>query len=229
MVYAHKNETIDVITSKGFTGPRSHKGWETLLYTPWSISVCRFSVPMLQAIRMVTDVFVRWQWLLKAVSSCRVVESTYRVTLGRDAEGQIPHRLGQGWRKNDTWLSLLSQFFYFFCRTSVSILWSICGYIHTYLTVYRLYMNYRCHQITLQWNIFTQIGELWSVDWIFIVRGAGLAVTGRIRDIGQHVLQSSFQTGSAGIPCYFHIFFSLSNFSRRLVLEIYKLYYALII
>ena len=42
-------------------------------------------------------------------------------------------------------------------------------YIHTYLIPYRLYMNYRCYQVTLQWNIFTQIGALRSVDWIFIV------------------------------------------------------------
>ena len=42
-------------------------------------------------------------------------------------------------------------------------------YINTYLTAYRLYMNYRCYQITLQWNIFPQIGAVRSVDWIFIV------------------------------------------------------------
>ena len=81
-------------------------------------------------------------------------------------------------------------------------------YIHTYLTAQRLYMNYRCYQITLQWNIFTQIGGVRSVDWIFIVgvpdwRWLGeyvtldrtfyslLLVTGRISDIGQNVLQSS--------------------------------------
>jgi hypothetical protein len=39
---------------------------------------------------------------------------------------------------------------------------------HTYLTAYRLYMNYRCQQITLQWSIFTQIGAARSVDRIFI-------------------------------------------------------------
>ena len=42
-------------------------------------------------------------------------------------------------------------------------------YIHTYLTVCRLCMNYRRYQITLQWNIFTQTGAVRSVDWIFIV------------------------------------------------------------
>ena len=53
------------------------------------------------------------------------------------------------------------NFCYFFCKTSVSILRTIYIYIykpyiyiythtHTYLTPYRLYVNYRCYQITLQ-------------------------------------------------------------------------------
>jgi len=37
--------------------------------------------------------------------------------------------------------------------------------------------------------------------------GPGLAVTGRIRDIGQNVLQSSFETGISSSPSYCHIFF----------------------
>ena len=32
-------------------------------------------------------------------------------------------------------------------------------YICTYLTAYRLYMNYRCYQIIMQLNILTQIGS----------------------------------------------------------------------
>jgi hypothetical protein len=74
-------------------------------------------------------------------------------------------------------------FFYLVCATSVSILQIICVcvfvcvdiyiyiyiYIYTYLTAYSLYMNYGCYQITLQLNIFTQIGEVRSVDLIFIV------------------------------------------------------------
>jgi hypothetical protein len=51
-------------------------------------------------------------------------------------------------------------------------------YWEEYQCVYRLYMNYRCYQITLQWNIFTQIGS-GSVCWLDIYRwGAGLEVTG---------------------------------------------------
>ena len=33
----------------------------------------------------------------------------------------------------------------------------MCAYIHAYLTPYRLYMNYRCYQIKLQWDISTQL------------------------------------------------------------------------
>jgi len=40
----------------------------------------------------------------------------------------------------------------------------------------------------------------------FYHSGAGLTVTGRIRDIGQNVLESSFRTGSSNTPSYFQIF-----------------------
>ena len=49
--------------------------------------------------------------------------------------------------------------------------------------------------------------------------GACLAVTGRIRDIGQNVLESSFQTGSSSSPIT-AIAPSLSHFSRRTLVEI---------
>ena len=42
-------------------------------------------------------------------------------------------------------------------------------YKHTRRTAYRRYKNYHCYQITLQWNIFTQIGAVRSVDWVFTV------------------------------------------------------------
>ena len=73
--------------------------------------------------------------------------------------------------------SLLTLFFYFFCSTSVSIFWRIYIYIYMCVCVcvcvcvaaYRLCMNYRCYQMTVQWNIFTQIGAERNVDWIFII------------------------------------------------------------
>ena len=46
-------------------------------------------------------------------------------------------------------------------------------------------------------------GAVRSVGWIFL----HMVAKGRIRDIGQNVLQSSFQTGSDSSPSYFHIFF----------------------
>ena len=46
---------------------------------------------------------------------------------------------------------------HFFRHTSVSILCRTCIYIythtHTRLAAYRLYMNYRCYQMTLRWHI----------------------------------------------------------------------------
>ena len=72
--------------------------------------------------------------------------------------------------------------------------------IYTCVTVYRLCTNYRCYQITLQWNIFTQI-ESGAKCWLDIYHwGANLVVTGPIRDIGQNVVQSYFQKGSSSSP-----------------------------
>jgi len=45
--------------------------------------------------------------------------------------------------------SLLSQYFISFSRPA-SLYCEHYVYIHTYLTPYRLYMNYRCYQITMQ-------------------------------------------------------------------------------
>ena len=42
-------------------------------------------------------------------------------------------------------------------------------HVYTNLSSQRLHMNYRCYQITLQCNIFTQIGAVRSVDRIFII------------------------------------------------------------
>ena len=163
---------------------------------------------MLQAIRMVTDVFVRWQWLLKAVCRCGVAEHTYRVTLRRDEEGQIPHRLGQGWRKYDTRLSLLSLFFISFARPA-SLYYEEYVDIYTHIsdcveTVYELpllpnntavkhfYTNReRC-------EVLTGYLSFGAPSWRWL------------RDVGQNVLRPSFQTGSSGSPRYFHIFFLIA-------------------
>ena len=85
------------------------------------------------------------------------------------------------------------------------------------MTPYRLYMNYRCYQITLQSNIFTQIGAVRSVDWVFIIGAPVWGVTGRICDIGQNVLQYSFQTGNSGSPNYFQIFLLIAFFQEAFI------------
>ena len=53
------------------------------------------------------------------------------------------------------------NFLCMFCPTTFPILRRTCIYIqiYTYLTPYRLYMNYRCYQIIMQLNILTQIGS----------------------------------------------------------------------
>jgi hypothetical protein len=66
-------------------------------------------------------------------------------------------------------------------------------------------MNYRGYKIILRVEHFYTNRERLEV---YIYRwGAGVAVTGRIRDIGQNVLRSASQTGRSSSPSYFHIFF----------------------
>ena len=74
-------------------------------------------------------------------------------------------------------------------------------------------------------NIFTQIGS-GAKCWLDIDHwGAGLAVTWRIRDVGQNGLQSSFQTGnsSSSSSIYFHIFFLIAfleePFVRNVIIQ----------
>jgi hypothetical protein len=102
---------------------------------------------------------------------------------------------------------------------------------HTHLTAYRLYMNYRCYQITLQWNIWTQIGS-GAKCWLDIYHwGVGLAVNGRIRDIRQNVLQSSFPTESSSSHSYFHIFLLIAFLEEVFIRNIiyYRLIYIIIV
>ena len=55
-------------------------------------------------------------------------------------------------------------------------------------------------------TLCTQIGSA-AKCWLDIYHwGPGLVVTGRIHDIGQNVLQSSFRGGSSNTPSYFQIF-----------------------
>jgi hypothetical protein len=70
-------------------------------------------------------------------------------------------------------------------------------------------MNYRRYQITAEKHFYTNRGG--AKCWLDIYHwGAGLAVTGRIRDNGQTILQSSFETGTSNSPSYFQIFFLIT-------------------
>jgi hypothetical protein len=87
--------------------------------------------------------------------------------------------------------------FHFSCPTSEEYV-----YIYLCLTAWRRYMNYRCYQIILR----TQIGSS-AKCWPDIYdRGADLAVTGRISDIGKKVSQCSFRIGSSSTSSYFQTF-----------------------
>jgi len=50
--------------------------------------------------------------------------------------------------------------------------------------------------------------------------GVGLAVNGGIRDIGQVVLQSSFQTGRSSNPIYCRIFFLIAFLGEGLTTNV---------
>jgi hypothetical protein len=71
-------------------------------------------------------------------------------------------------------------------------------------------MNYRCYHVTQRVKHFYTNFERCEVLAGFCHWGAGLALTGRIRDIGQNVLQSYFQRGSGSSPSYFQIFFLIA-------------------
>ena len=63
----------------------------------------------------------------------------------------------------------------------------MCIYtVYTYLTVYELSL---LANNTASETFIYKLVAVRSVDWLFIVGGAGLAATGRIRDTGQNVLQ----------------------------------------
>jgi hypothetical protein len=110
---------------------------------------------------------------------------------------------------------------FFFCPTSVSTLWRICLHVHIYD------VSRECIWITIatkqhcEWNIFTKIGS-GTICWLEIYHwGAGLVVTGSIRDIGQNVLP----TGSSSSPSYWNIFFLITLLEETFIINIIILLY----
>jgi len=96
-------------------------------------------------------------------------------------------------------------YFYFLGPTSVSVLWRTYIPVHISDGVETVYELLLLAHNTEAKHFYTNMRS--AKCWLDIYRwGAGLAVTGRIRDIGQKVLLSSFRTGSIDNPSYFHIF-----------------------
>ena len=96
----------------------------------------------------------------------------------------------------------------------------VCVHIYAYLTVYKLYKNYCCHQTVLHvkhFYIIRSSAKCWVDRYYW---GTGLAVTGWIRDIGQNVLQTSSETENSSSPSYFQLFSPISHSSRTPLLEI---------
>jgi hypothetical protein len=105
-----------------------------------------------------------------------------------------------------------------FCPTSVSILWTASVYTHISDTVQTVYEPPLLPNNTAVKHFYTNRSG--AKCWLDIYRwGAGLVVTGRIRDIGQNVLQSSLQREVAAATVT-ATFSSLSHFSRGSLWEI---------
>ena len=113
--------------------------------------------------------------------------------------------------------SLLFQFFFLFLLPNrhLYIVNNMC--IYAYLTVQILCMNYYFYQIILQVKHFYTNPEGCEVLTGFCHWCASLAVTGWICDIGQDVVQSSFQTGSSRNPSSCHIIFRIAFLKEAVI------------
>ena len=80
-------------------------------------------------------------------------------------------------------------------------------------------MNYRCYQIILRVKQFYTNRETPYEVLTGYHCGAGLTVTGLIRDIGQNVLQSCFGTESSNSPSSFQIFFLIAFIEEAFILN----------
>ena len=152
---------------------------------------------------------------------------------------------GKLWRARVPWtyrgkISLVSGihcchqvfFFNFFCPTTFSILWRPCIHTHTHTHISDTVQT--VHELPLLPNN-TAVKHLYTNRsgtkcWLDIYRkGAGLTVTGRIRDTGQNVLEPSFQKGSSSSPIYCQILFLIAfleeAFIRNTTIRRINIYY----
>ena len=115
----------------------------------------------------------RWQWHVHSFTYIRTVSPMACVP--KMARGKISLARGS------------PQIFYFSFPPNVSKLWRTCVYMHTSDTVQTLYELPLISNNTAVKHFYTNRSG--AKCWLDIYRrGAGLAVTGPIRDIGQNVL-----------------------------------------
>ena len=79
-------------------------------------------------------------------------------------------------------------------------------------------MNYRCYQTRLSAKYLYTNRKWWEVLTGYL--SLGLAVIGRMRDIGHKVLQFPWQTGSSSSPSYLNIFFLISFLEEAFIRDI---------
>jgi hypothetical protein len=73
---------------------------------------------------------------------------------------------------------------------------------------------------TAEKHFYTNLEQCEVLIGYLELGGAGLSVTGPIRDIGQNVLQSAFVTGSCSNHSYCHISFLIAFFEEELIRNI---------
>lgn len=116
-------------------------------------------------------------------------------------------------------------FLNFFCLISMSMLWRICVYVQISDHIH-LCMSYLCYHLILSVKHFYTNQEWCRGMTGNLSLGAGLAVTGLIRNIGQNILQSFCQTRSSRNPTCFQIFFFVSflkeTFIRNIIITQYN-------
>ena len=96
---------------------------------------------------------------------------------------------------------------------------NVCIFTYIWLLIDCVWITVATKQYR-EWNIFTQIGS-GAKCWLDICHwGAGLAVTGRKRDFGQNVIQSSFQTGNSDSPSYCHRFYLTVFLEEAFIIKI---------
>ena len=96
---------------------------------------------------------------------------------------------------------------------------NMCLYTHIWLRRDCIWINVATKQ-QCEWNFFTQIGS-GAKCWLDVYHWfEDLAATGRICDIGQKLLQFSFQTGSSSRLSYSHIFFLIEFLEKASIRNI---------